>query len=193
MHPQHHDLCRLASIAGKRSSGSRRPHCCRRCSKKKFSCTNFEEEHGGRSKPPAHPDRGQLRQLHPQSLPGSCPSRLHFASMSCGATRVSPCVCRRAQLSDPRRLEQMCWSASGIQPIVIRNNQGELFQALRDQQAFDNIIISPGPGSPDNLAVCCKPVCCCSWDASLGSRVRSEASRLSLENLCRTSAFALTS
>ena len=130
------------------------------CSKKKFCCTNFEEKHGGRSEPPAHPDRGQLRQLHPQSVPGSCPSRLHFASMSCGATRVPRMCLSRARLSDPYRLEQMCWSASGTQPIVIRNNEGELFQALRDQQAFDSIIISPGPGSPDNLAVCCKPVCC---------------------------------
>jgi len=51
----------------------------------------------------------------------------------------------------------MCWTVSGIQPIVIRNNEEERFEALRGQRAFDNIIVSPGPGSPDRPQVLFPP------------------------------------
>lgn len=46
-------------------------------------------------------------------------------------------------------LYQMCWTVSGVEPFVIRNNEEERFRSLLGQLAFDNIIISPGPGSPD--------------------------------------------
>jgi anthranilate/para-aminobenzoate synthase component II len=42
---------------------------------------------------------------------------------------------------------------SGVQPILIRNDDKERFQALLSRAAFDNIIISPGPGSPDRPQV----------------------------------------
>ena len=50
-------------------------------------------------------------------------------------------------------VHQLCWSVSGVQPILIRNDDKERFQALLSRAAFDNIIISPGPGSPDRPQV----------------------------------------
>ena len=53
----------------------------------------------------------------------------------------------------------MCWSVSGVQPILIRNDEEETFLALLAQRVFDNVIISPGPGSPDrpqDFGICAK-------------------------------------
>ena len=49
--------------------------------------------------------------------------------------------------------QQMCWSVSGVQPILIRNDEEVHFQSLLGRAAFDNIIISPGPGSTDRPQV----------------------------------------
>ena len=46
-------------------------------------------------------------------------------------------------------LPQLCWSVSGLQPILIRNDDSAAFAELQSRGAFGNIIISPGPGSPD--------------------------------------------
>jgi anthranilate/para-aminobenzoate synthase component II len=78
------------------------------------------------------------------------------APPACPAAFAPACACRSLSLSSlvtQHKPHQMCWSVSGLQPIVIRNNEEELFRSLQDQQAFDNIIVSPGPGSPDKFEV----------------------------------------
>lgn len=44
-------------------------------------------------------------------------------------------------------LYQLTWSVSGVKPIVIKNDEMSYSEILNLD--FDNVIISPGPGSPD--------------------------------------------
>ena len=46
-------------------------------------------------------------------------------------------------------LFQLCWTVTGLEPLVIHNDEEERFDELLESGAFDAIIVSPGPGTPE--------------------------------------------
>jgi len=61
-------------------------------------------------------------------------------------------------------LFQLCWTVTGVEPLVIQNDDAQGFEELLELQAFDAIIVSPGPGTPE-----------CPADFGICARVLSEA------------------
>ncbi|EKX48135.1 hypothetical protein GUITHDRAFT_69099, partial [Guillardia theta CCMP2712] len=60
-----------------------------------------------------------------------------------------PCLIVDNYDSYTHNLFQLCWTVSGVQPIVIKNDDYEAFQTLSASKSFSSIILSPGPGRPD--------------------------------------------
>lgn len=48
-------------------------------------------------------------------------------------------------------LTPLCWVTVPVPPVVVRNDEWtwrDICRYLYEENAFDNIVISPGPGSP---------------------------------------------
>jgi hypothetical protein len=72
------------------------------------------------------------------------------SSRSC---RSSTAVSRKAAHCASRRAVELTGAphTSAVPPVVVRNDEwtwGDIFNRLYKDRTFDNIVISPGPGSP---------------------------------------------